>query len=84
MVVIFKMKLNVKDYQNNDIIRILREYSNMTQKALAEKLSKHVRTIQRYEAGDIKIDFEIIREICEICDLSLTIESRIKKRNENQ
>lgn len=76
------MKLNVKDYQNHDIIRILREYSNMTQKQLASKLSKHVRTIQRYEAGDIKIDFEVLREICKICDVTLTIESKIKSKNE--
>lgn len=45
-----------------------------------------MRTIQRYEAGDIKIDLEVVRSICELCDLSLTIESKtkdkIKKKNE--
>ena len=51
------MKLNIKDYQNNDIIRILREYSNLKQKDLAEKLGKHVRTIQRYESGEIKFGY---------------------------
>jgi len=76
------MKLNVKDYQNHDIIRILREYSNMTQKQLAKHLSKHVRTIQRYEAGDIKIDLEVLREICKICDVNLTIESKLKRKSE--
>lgn len=76
------MKLNVKDYQNHDIIRILREYSNMTQKQLAKHLSKHVRTIQRYETGDIKIDLEVLREICKICDVNLTIESKLKRKSE--
>ena len=76
------MKLNVKDYQNHDIIRILREYSNMTQKQLAKHLSKHVRTIQRYEARDIKIDLEVLREICKICDVNLTIESKLKRKSE--
>lgn len=73
------MKLNIKDYQNNDIIRILREYSNLKQKDLAEKLGKHVRTIQRYESGEIKFDFDVIRELCNLCDLTLTIESKKKK-----
>ena len=45
-----------------------------------------MRTIQRYEAGDIKIDLEVVRSICELCDLSLTIESKtkdkVKKKNE--
>ena len=80
------MKLNVKDYANKDIIRFLREYASLTQKELANSLKKNVRTMQRYEAGDIKIDLEVVRSICELCDLSLTIESKtkdkIKKKNE--
>lgn len=72
------MKLNVKDYANKDIIRFLREYASLTQKDLANELKKNVRTIQRYEAGDIKIDLDVIRNICELCDVSLTIESKAK------
>lgn len=75
------MKLNVKDYKDHDIVRILREYSSLTQKELAEKLDKNVRTIQRYEAGDIKIDLNVIREICNLCDLALTIESQKNKKD---
>lgn len=74
------MKINVKDYKNNDIIRMLREYSNMTQKDLAKKLDKSVRTVQRYEAGDINIDLKVVRQICEFCDLMITIESKNKKK----
>lgn len=74
------MKLNVKEYANNDIVRFLREYSSMTQKDLAQKLKKDVRTIQRYESGEIKIDFDVIRNICELCDVALIIESKANKR----
>lgn len=76
------MKLNVKEYTNNDIVRFLREYSSMTQKDLAQKLNKNVRTVQRYESGEIKIDFDVIRNICELCDLTLTIESKKNKKAE--
>ncbi len=78
------MKLNVKEYTNGDVIRFLREYASMTQKELADKLNKNVRTVQRYEAGDIKIDLEIVRSICELCDLSLIIESKTNKKNESR
>lgn len=74
------MKLNVKDYQNNDVVRILREYSSMTQKEMAEKLNKSVRSVQRYESGKHKVDFSLIRDICELCDLTLTIESKSTKK----
>ena len=72
------MKLNINDYKNNEVVRILRDYSNLTQKDFAKELNKNVRTLQRYEAGDINIDLELIRKICEICDLTITIESKKK------
>lgn len=74
------MKLDVNDYKNNEVVRILRDYSNLTQKDFAKELKKNVRTLQRYEAGDINIDLELIRKICEICDLTITIESKKKKK----
>jgi ribosome-binding protein aMBF1 (putative translation factor) len=73
------MKLNLKDYANKDIIKFLREYGSMTQKDLANHLKKSVRTVQRYEAGDIGIDLETIRNICKLYDLNLIIESKQKK-----
>ncbi len=73
------MKLNLKDYSNSDVIKFLREYGSMTQKDLAKHLKKSVRTVQRYEAGDIQIDLETIRNICELYDLNLIIESKKKK-----
>lgn len=74
------MKLDVNNYKNNEVVRILRDYSNLTQKDFAKELKKNVRTLQRYEAGDINIDLELIRKICEICDLTITIESKKKKK----
>ena len=68
------MKLNLKDYANKDVIKFLREYGSMTQKDLANYLNKSVRTVQRYEKGDIGIDLETIRSICQLYDLNLIIE----------
>lgn len=73
------MKLNLKDYANKDVIKFLREYGSMTQKDLANHLKKSVRTVQRYEKGDIGIDLETIRSICQLNDLNLIIESKSKK-----
>ena len=75
----FYIKLNLKDYANKDVIKFLREYGSMTQKDLANYLNKSVRTVQRYEKGDIGIDLETIRSICQLYDLNLIIESKSKK-----
>ncbi len=74
------MKVNVKDYSNGDIMRFLREYVGLTQQELADRLKRNIRTIQRYEKEDIKIDLDLIRELCEISDLNLTIESKRKQK----
>ena len=78
--VVERMKMNTKDYPNGDIVRFLREYANLIQKDLAKHLRKSVRTVQRYEAGELKIDIETIKSICKLCDLSLMIESNRKKK----
>lgn len=75
------MKVNLKDYSNADVIKFLREYRNMTQKELASILNRNVRTIQRYEAGEINIDLETIKNICKLFDLNLIIESKKQKED---
>lgn len=75
------MKVNLKDYSNADVIKFLREYRNMTQKELASILNRNVRTIQRYEAGEINIDLETIKNICKMFDLNLIIESKKQKED---
>ena len=42
-----QMKLNVKDYTRGETIKIIREWTTLTQKEFAEKLLKEVERITK-------------------------------------
>ena len=44
-------------------IKELRKTNNMTQKQLAECLSKSERMIQKYESGDVQPSIKVLKEI---------------------
>ena len=51
-------------------IRNARKAAHMNQTELAEKLQKTMRTIQKYESGEIEPSFAIINEIASILNVS--------------
>ncbi len=61
--------------QNNLIgtrIRAARKAKSLNQTELAHKLNKALRTVQKYESGEIEPSFEIMRQISKIleCDIN--------------
>ena len=57
------MKVKLKDYGSGDFIRIIREWTGLTQKEFAKRISKSERTIQEYEAGTTFTEADAIKEI---------------------
>lgn len=57
------MKFNLKDYNKNDVIRIVREWTDLTQKEFAERIGKSKRTVEQYEAGTINFNIETLYKI---------------------
>ena len=51
-------------------IKFYREKAKLTQTELADKINKNIRTLQKYEKGDITPTFDIIKEIAEILGVS--------------
>ena len=51
-------------------IKFYREKSKLTQTELADKINKNIRTLQKYEKGDIAPTFNIIKKIAEILGVS--------------
>ncbi len=49
-------------------IRALRKSKRMNQSELAEKLQKSLRTVQKYETGEIEISFSVACQIANILD----------------
>ena len=45
------MKVNLKDYGRGAFIKIIREWTGLTQKEFGKQIGRSERTIQEYEAG---------------------------------
>lgn len=73
------MKFSIKDYEPKDIIRFIRDYTNLTQREFAEKINKSYDWVQSVELGRLSYKFEDLVMICQIFDLNIIIES-----NENR
>ena len=51
-------------------IKFYREKAKLTQTELADKINKNIRTLQKYEKGDIAPTFNVIKKIAEILEVS--------------
>ncbi len=53
-------------------IRVLRRQKGYSQQELADILSKSLRTIQKYETGEIEISISMINELAKVLDTTST------------
>lgn len=70
------MKLKVNDYSPKDVIRILREWTELTQKDFGKTINKRERTIQDYEAGRRRYNVETLMKIAEVHGIVITLEKK--------
>ncbi len=70
------MKIIANNYQPNEIIKIIREWSEKTQKEFADSLNKNKNTIQSWELGRNKMTFNTLMEIAKKENLIITIERK--------
>ena len=57
------MKIEFSEYDPKDIIRIIREWTELTQKDFGKSINKSERTIQDYEAGRRRYYTETIHRL---------------------
>lgn len=70
------MRLNMKDYTKGEAIRIIREWTNLTQKDFAKRIGKSKRTIEQYEAGTVNYGVEVLKTIAKEFDIDIIIEKK--------
>ena len=68
------MKVNLKDYDRGSFIKIIREWTGLTQKEFGKELGKSLRTIQEYEAGITAYNIRILEKITKRFNISITAE----------
>ncbi len=70
------MEFNLKDYTKGETIRIIREWTNLTQKDFATRIGKSKRTIEQYEAGTVNYGIDILKKIVKEFDIDITIKKK--------
>ena len=72
------MKFNIKDYDRGDAIRIIREWTNLTQKDFAKRIGKSKRTIEQYEAGTVNYGIDVLNKIAKEFNIDIIFEKNKK------
>lgn len=57
------MQLKANDYETKDIARILREWTELSQKEFADTLHKSKRTIEAWEYGETTMNLRTLLKI---------------------
>ena len=70
------MKLVANDYEPEYIIKIIREWTELTQEDFAKSINKSRRAIQGYEAGTFRYSIETLLDIAKKHNLKITIEKK--------
>ena len=70
------MKLRVNDYTKGEIIKIIREWTELTQKEFGERIGKSKASIQDYELEKTNYGIDILKRMTEEFNLIITIEKK--------
>ena len=68
------MKIIANNYKPNEIIKIIREWSELTQEKFGKEINRSKDTIQSYELGRNKMTLDKFMEIAKKQNLVITIE----------
>ena len=71
-----RMKIRVNDYSKGEVMRILREWTELTQKEFGIRIGKSKPTVQDYELNKINYSIETLMKIAKEFDLVITIEKK--------
>ena len=70
------MKLSATKYQPGEVIKIIREWTELTQSEFAKSVNISESTIKNYEQNRRNYTFKTLVEICKLHDLEITIEKK--------
>lgn len=58
------MQVKLNDYNEQDFIKFMREWTNLSQKEFGKRIGKGERTIQAYESGEYCYNIATLKKIC--------------------
>ena len=70
------MRVNLKDYGSGAFIRIIREWTGLTQEEFGKAIGRSERTIQGYEAGTTKYNIKTLEKIIDKFKITIIAEKK--------
>ncbi len=70
------MKIRLNDYETKDIIRILREWTELDRAEFGKSVKKSANTIKNYEIGKSNYTVKLLKELARKHNLVITIEKK--------
>ncbi|MCL2884121.1 MAG: helix-turn-helix domain-containing protein [Oscillospiraceae bacterium] len=70
------MKFKANDYTKGEIIRILREWTELTQKDFGAAIGKSSMSIKGYEREQTNYGIDVLLEIARKFNITITIEKK--------
>lgn len=76
------MQLKATDYTANEILKIMREWTGLTQREFAESIYRTERNIQSYEQAERQMTVETLLQIAKTHGIDITISKDVKINTE--
>lgn len=70
------MKITANEYSPQEIIKIIREWTELTQKEFAKSIHRSERSVQSLELGERNYDMGTLLQIAKIHGITITIEKK--------
>ena len=74
------MKIVLNDYNPSEIIRFIRQSTDLTQRQFGKKIGKSEDTVQSYELGRNKMTLNKFLEIAKMFNIKVTMEEDTTKK----
>lgn len=70
------MKIKANDYSKGEIIKILREWTGLTQEEFGKSIGKSKPSVQAYELDKVNYGIETLLKIAKKYGVTITIEKK--------
>ena len=70
------MKFRLNDYEPKDVLRILREWTELDRNEFGKSVNKTARTIKNYENGDRNYTVRLLKDIAKKHNIDIIFEKK--------
>lgn len=74
------MKINVNDYSPHELIKIVREWTELNQRDFGKTIGKSHGAIKKYESGERSFTVNTLMHICKKHGIKITLEKMPNKK----